>query len=191
VNAAEPQAAQPVAERGAGRGALAPMPDPQTVRAFAELLGGAGRPAAPGHDAAPRVLAHRLGDGEPDPTLAPAPPHPQPGPAAPDAGAHAEATAPAGRAEALCDLVTRLVEQLYVARPAAGGGDGAVLLRLAPDVLPHTELVLARDARGWRLEARTRSAESRSLLADAADALAERFAARGLGGIRVEVPGWD
>lgn len=150
---------------------LGPAPDAAAARAFEQLLGPPPRAFPQEEPTDPGLASAAPGEGHalPGATLASPPVH-----------------APSAGAQEVCDLVTRLVEQLYAPQPGAAAGDGAVLMRLSADVLPHTELLLARDAHGWRLEARTSSAESRRLLADSAGALAARFGARGLGEIRFE-----
>jgi hypothetical protein len=145
-----------------------PVPGLDDTRAFERLLGE--RPGGAGEPGAAEIAA--------DPGTAAAPPMPSP------AAGPVQLPVPADVRE-LYDLVARMVEQLYVSPPDAAH-DPTLVMRLDPTLFPGTELLLARDARGWRLEALAASAEARRALVDGAAALEARFDARGLGSIRVE-----
>ena len=94
--------------------------------------------------------------------------------------------APVGASNAVVAMIERHVRQLAVAGGTSDpGGEGQVLLRMADDTLPGTDLLLAREAGGWVLRADVRSRASYDAIRDAAPELMKRFAERDLGTLRV------
>ncbi len=95
------------------------------------------------------------------------------------------APTPAANSQALADMLERHVRQL-----AIGGGDSRdndqVLLRLNDATLPGTDLLLSRTDSGWLLRADVRSRSSYEAIQQAAPQLAERFASRNLGDLKVD-----
>src|SRR5690606_39889215 len=66
--------------------------------------------------------------------------------------------APVGAGNAVLELIERHVRQLAVGSGTAKAqGDGQVLLRMADDTLPGTDLLLSREGDGWALRAAVRS----------------------------------
>ena len=95
--------------------------------------------------------------------------------------------APVGAGNAVLELIERHVRQLAVGSGTAKAqGDGQVLLRMADDTLPGTDLLLSREGDGWVLRADVRSRGSYDAIRDAAPELMRRFAERNLGALRVD-----
>ena len=99
-----------------------------------------------------------------------------------DAPAPAQSVAPPPPAATLADIVERQLRQLLI-----GEGSGTVMLRLSSEAaLPDAELLLSREAEGWRLRVSLGSEAPAGFEAELGR-LAERFARRSLGGLIVEV----
>jgi len=97
------------------------------------------------------------------------------------------APAATGASNAVAELIERHVRRLAAGGSATGAeGDGRVLLRMADDTLPGTDLLLSREGSGWVLRADVRSRDSYEAIRDAAPGLARRFAERNIGELRVE-----
>ncbi len=103
-----------------------------------------------------------------------------------DAATQTQLAAPTSNAAAFADLIERHVRQMAVSSGVAGDGDGQVLLRLADDTLPGTDLLLSKTADGWQLRADVRSRSSFDAIREAGPELARRFAERGLGQLSVD-----
>ncbi len=89
-------------------------------------------------------------------------------------------------AQAFAALLARHVKQLAVSENAGAGGDGQVLLHLADDTLPGTNLLLSRTREGWQLRADVDSRASFDAIREAAPALSRRFAERNLGPLTID-----
>lgn len=103
-----------------------------------------------------------------------------------DAATQTQPTQPTSNAAAFADLVERHVRQLAVSDGGASGEDNQVLLRLADDTLPGTDLLLTKTAEGWQLRADVRSRSSYDAIREAGPELARRFAARNLGQLSID-----
>lgn len=94
--------------------------------------------------------------------------------------------APAPQA-GLADLLEKHVRLLLVdPRVARAGGGGRLMLRMAEDVLPATDLWLSRATGGWRLRVDCARADSLEIIRRHAPALQARFAQMQLGTLDIE-----
>lgn len=98
-----------------------------------------------------------------------------------------QAPMPSGAQSSLADLLEKHVRQLAVSPGGAHAtDDGQVLLRLADDTLPGTDLLLSKVEGGWVLRADVNSRSSYDAIRDAAPGLAERFKSKNLGTLHVD-----
>lgn len=84
------------------------------------------------------------------------------------------------------DLLARHVSQLAISGDTSTDSDGQVLLRLAEDTLPGTDLLLSRTRDGWQLRADVGSRSSFEAIRQAAPELSRRFAERNLGTLSID-----
>jgi preprotein translocase subunit SecD len=97
----------------------------------------------------------------------------------------AQAAAPATgsqRAQDVIELLRKHVRQLAVSTPVReASGNGKGWMRLNESLLPGTDILLERDALGWRVHARTDSPDSQALMQACAESLQAHFDEAGLG----------
>lgn len=95
--------------------------------------------------------------------------------------------APSAAAATLADLIEKHVRQLMVGEGSARDASSPVLLRLSDSTLPDTDLLLSRSAEGWRLRVESSRADSRQRVEGGTAELVQRFEARRLGSLDIEV----
>jgi hypothetical protein len=96
----------------------------------------------------------------------------------------AQASAQSGTSKAndVMALLRKHVRQLAMSSDAREtGASGKAWLRLNDSLLPGTDVLLERDANGWRLQARTDSSDSFSLMQACTEQLQAHFDEAGLG----------
>jgi hypothetical protein len=102
--------------------------------------------------------------------------------------AAAASTAPAYHSAAVAQLLEKHVRQLLVSETRSARGDTPeVMLNLTDAVLPGTKITLSQTEAGWKLASSSTSTSSYRAIQELGPALKERFAARGLGDLDLQV----
>lgn len=102
--------------------------------------------------------------------------------------ATAASTAPAYQSAAVAQLLEKHVRQLLVSETRSARGDTPeVMLNLTDAVLPGTKITLSQTEAGWKLASSSTSTSSYRAIQELGPALQERFAARGLGELDLQV----
>ncbi len=85
------------------------------------------------------------------------------------------------------DLMARHVQNMLVSEPRTGSvqQEQQLLMRLTDQVLPNTQVMLTRSARGWTLKAESSGEEELNVIRQSTDSLVERFQQAGLGALEV------